>query len=118
MHPQSTDRPLAQVACARQKTRSPVRAGRDACSGPEYKFAYSLTRAEADASDLTQQTFYLWATKGHQLRERSKVKTWLFTTLYRTFLDARKRQTRFPHCGLDEAAPEDLPAASPPSGLR
>src|SRR5258707_4414770 len=24
---------------------------------PLYKFAYSLTRAEADASDLTQQTF-------------------------------------------------------------
>ena len=30
-----------------------------------YQFAYSLTRAEADACDLTQQTFYVWATKGH-----------------------------------------------------
>jgi len=59
-----------------------------------YKFAFSLTRAEADASDLTQQTFYLWATKGHQLRERFKVKTWLFTTLYRTFLEGRRRQAR------------------------
>ena len=80
-----------------------------------YKFAFSLTRAEADASDLTQQTFYLWATKGHQLRDRSKVKTWLFTTLHRIFLEARRRQTRFPHRGLDEVAPEDLPASSPPS---
>src|SRR4051812_33125976 len=26
-----------------------------------YKFALSLTRSEADACDLTQQTFYLWA---------------------------------------------------------
>ena len=77
-----------------------------------YKFAFSLTRAEADASDLTQQTFYLWATKGHQLRERSKVKTWLFTTLHRIFLQARRRQTRFPHHSLDEVAPEDLPASS------
>src|SRR6267142_5182092 len=82
---------------------------------PLYKFAYSLTRAEADASDLTQQTFYLWATKGHQLRERSKAKVWLFTTLYRNYLEARKRQSRFPHRGLDEVAPEDLPASSPPS---
>ena len=30
-----------------------------------YKFAFSRTRSEADASDFTQQTFYLWATKGH-----------------------------------------------------
>src|SRR6267378_1188173 len=82
---------------------------------PLYKFAFSLTRAEADASDLTQQTFYLRATKGHQLRERSKAKAWLLTTLYRTFLEARRRQTRFPHRGLDEVAPEDLPASSPPS---
>ena len=80
---------------------------------PLYKFAFSLTRAEADASDLTQQAFYLWATKGHQLRDRFKVKTWLFTTLHRIFLEARRRQTRFPHRSLDEVAPEDLPASSP-----
>jgi hypothetical protein len=29
---------------------------------PLYRFAFSLTRAEADAKDLTQQTFYIWAT--------------------------------------------------------
>src|SRR5258706_15871184 len=85
---------------------------------PLYKFAFSLTRAEADASNLTQQTFYLWATKGHQLREGSKAKTWLFTTLHRIFLQARRRQTRFPQRGLDEVAPEDLPAALPPPGDR
>src|SRR6266436_9727365 len=85
---------------------------------PLYKFAFSLTRAKTDASDLTQQTFYLWATKGHQLREGSKAKTWLFTTLHKIFLQARRRQTRFPQRGLDEVAPEDLPAASPPPGDR
>jgi len=85
---------------------------------PLYKFAFSLTRAETDASDLTQQTFYLWATKGHQLREGSKAKSWLFTTLHRIFLQARRRQPRFPQRGLDEVAPEDLPAASPPPGDR
>ena len=77
-----------------------------------YKFALSLTQAEADARDLTQQTFYRWAAKGHQLRDRSKVKTWLFTTLHRIFLQAGRRQTRFPHHSLGEVAPEDLPASS------
>ena len=85
---------------------------------PLYQFAYSLTRAEADACDLTQQTFTVWAVKGHQLRESSKVKTWLFTTLHREFLESRRRQTRFPHSDLDTAEP-DLPVVAPPgvSGL-
>ncbi|HUR45369.1 MAG TPA: RNA polymerase sigma factor [Candidatus Saccharimonadales bacterium] len=67
---------------------------------PLYKFALSLTGATADASDLTQQTFYVWATKGHQLRDRSKVKSWLFTTLHREFLNNRKRAVRFPDVEL------------------
>ena len=79
---------------------------------PLYQFAFSLTRAEADACDLTQQTFYVWATKGHQLRDASKVKTWLFTTLHRAFLEGRRRQTRFPHFELSEVEPE-LPALPP-----
>jgi len=29
-----------------------------------FKFAMSLTRAESDAEELTQQTFYVWARKG------------------------------------------------------
>ena len=77
-----------------------------------YQFAFSLTRVEADACDLTQQTFYVWATKGHQLRDESKVKTWLFTTLHREFLEACRRQTRFPHYELSQVALE-LPAVSP-----
>jgi RNA polymerase sigma factor (sigma-70 family) len=80
--------------------------------GPLYQFAFSLTRGEADACDLTQQTFTIWATKGHQLRDISKVKTWLFTTLHREFLNSRRRQTRFPHLELDAVAAE-LPVVSP-----
>ena len=74
---------------------------------PLYRFALSLTCLEADACDLTQQTFYIWATKGHQLRDRSKVKSWLFTTLHREFLNIRKRALRFPQVELNEAI-EDL----------
>jgi RNA polymerase sigma-70 factor (ECF subfamily) len=80
---------------------------------PLYRFALSLTRAEADASDLTQHTFYAWATKGHQLRDHSKTKTWLFTTLHRAFLGGYRRRSRFPHHGLDEVAVEDLPVSTP-----
>lgn len=79
---------------------------------PLYQFAFSLTRAEADACDLTQQTFYVWATKGHQLRDPGKVKTWLFTTLHRLFLESRRRQTRFPHHEL-ESAEIELPVIQP-----
>jgi RNA polymerase sigma-70 factor (ECF subfamily) len=67
-----------------------------------YRFALSLARNSADASDLTQQTFYVWATKGSALRDLSKAKTWLFTTLYREFLRTRRRGQRL-------TAIEDLP---------
>ena len=77
-----------------------------------YRFAFSLTRSEADACDLTQQTFYIWATKGHQLQDRSKVKSWLFTTLHREFLNIRKRFVRFPHVELDDGI-EEIPVILP-----
>ncbi len=79
---------------------------------PLYQFAFSLARDEAEACDLTQQTFCIWAVKGHQLRDTTKVKTWLFTTLHREFLGTRRRQSRFPHLELEQAAP-DLPVVSP-----
>jgi RNA polymerase sigma factor (sigma-70 family) len=73
---------------------------------PLYQFAFSLTRDEPDACDLVQQTFCIWANKGHQLRDTTKVKTWLFTTLHREFLGARRKETRFPHVDLEYAAAE------------
>jgi RNA polymerase sigma-70 factor, ECF subfamily len=84
---------------------------------PLYQFAFSLARDEADACDLTQETFCIWAAKGHQLRDASKVKTWLFTTLHREFLGSRRRQTRFPHLELEQVAAE-LPVVSPASANR
>jgi len=80
--------------------------------GPLYQFAFSLTRDEADSCDLVQQTFCIWAAKGHQLRDNTKVKTWLFTTLHREFLSARRKEVRFPHIDLEYAAAE-LPVVSP-----
>lgn len=78
-----------------------------------YRFGLSLTRSEAEASDLTQQTFYIWASKGHQLRDKSKAKAWLFTTLHRQFLETRRGAKNFASVALDDAGPE-LPSVSPP----
>ena len=84
---------------------------------PLYRFAISLTRSEADACDLAQQTFYMWAAKGHQLRDPSKVKSWLFTTLHRAFLESRRTLIRFPHAELTETD-ADLPVILPEAARR
>ncbi len=75
---------------------------------PLYRFALSLTRSEADACDLVQETYRRLAAKGHQLRDESKAKTWLFTTLYRRFIDSWKWRSKFHHIEI-ESAEMDLP---------
>ncbi len=57
-----------------------------------YRFAYSLTGNDADASDLTQQSFFLAQTRQHQLREAGKGKQWLFTIIHHEFLRSRRSQ--------------------------
>jgi len=51
-----------------------------------YRFAFSLADNSDDACELTQETFARLLAKGGQLRDHSKVRAWLFTTLYRTYL--------------------------------
>ena len=84
---------------------------------PLYRFALSLSRNESDAADIVQEVFYLWAAKGHQLADKTKVKTWLFTTLHREFMARRRRLKRFPHHELAEVENE-LPEAPPRPELR
>jgi RNA polymerase sigma-70 factor (ECF subfamily) len=73
-----------------------------------FRFALSLSKSEAEAADLTQQTFFLWAAKGHQLRDGSKAKSWLFTTLYREFLGGRRHDVRFPTIELDDVHEQEM----------
>ena len=84
----------------------------EAYYAPLFRFAYSLTHAESSACDLVQETFVVWAQKGHQLQDASKVKTWLFTTLHRRFLQDKRRETRFVHVELGGAESE-LPVLQP-----
>jgi RNA polymerase sigma-70 factor, ECF subfamily len=80
---------------------------------PLYRFALSLARSEADAGDLVQQTFYRWAMKGDQLRDKSKVKSWLFTTLHREFLGQRRHEDKFPKVEISTDDGHELAAESP-----
>ncbi len=73
---------------------------------PLFQFALSLTGSEPDACDLTQHTFQTWQLKGDQLRDPAKLRSWLFTTLHRAFLQTKRRETRFPHYELDEVNSE------------
>ena len=71
-----------------------------------YRFAFSLAKTEEQAADLTQQTFFIWAKKGHQLKDRTKVKSWLFTTLHREFLKQIRRSSRMVVGEVAEYRPE------------
>ena len=77
---------------------------------PLYRFAFTLTHSEAQAWDLTQETFRKFATKGHQLAAQAKAKSWLFTTLYREFIDGHRRDSRLEP--LDNANMKCFPSLS------
>lgn len=83
----------------------------DAHYVPLFRFALSLTKNQADAGDLTQQTFFIWAKQGHALREVDKAKSWLFTTLYREFLRGRRRSERV--TALEDLGPVESDPPAP-----
>ena len=80
-----------------------------------FHFALSLAKREAEACDLTQEAFYLLASKGRQVRDITKLKSWLLTTCYREFLRRERHETCFPKVeislvedGLAEVTPEAI----------
>ena len=74
-----------------------------------HRFALSLARNPEEARDLTEESYCRLLSKSAQLRDRTKVKSWLFTTLYRVFLGWKRHEKRFPHFEFS-AAESQLPA--------
>ena len=77
-----------------------------------YRFAYSLAGNADDASELTQETYYRLLSNDRQLRDPTRIKAWLFTTLYRVFLGQKRHSTRFPHLTISSVEHE-LPVLTP-----
>ena len=69
-----------------------------------YHFALHLARDPEEAADLTQYAYEQLTRKHEQIRDPGKVKSWLQSTLYRKFIDQKRRIIRFPQVELDEEA--------------
>jgi len=78
---------------------------------PLYRFAYSLTRNEAAALDLTQQTFLILTRHVHQIKAQDKLKSWLFTTLRREFLRLVRHQNSHPEVEF-QPGQHDVPSTA------
>ena len=68
---------------------------------PLYRFALALAGSERDAADLTQETFFILCKHKDQVREPDKIKSWLFTTLRRTFLKTLQARNSRPEVELE-----------------
>lgn len=72
-----------------------------------YRYAYRLTGSQADAEDLTQQTFLVALEQGGSVRDEERVQSWLFTVLRHRFWKQRRRQR--PIVGREEFDWSELP---------
>jgi RNA polymerase sigma-70 factor, ECF subfamily len=68
---------------------------------PVYRFALTLACSETEAADLTQETFLILCRQHEQVREPDKIKSWLFTTLRRTFFRTLRRRQAHPEVELE-----------------
>ncbi|QVQ25384.1 sigma-70 family RNA polymerase sigma factor [Achromobacter deleyi] len=74
------------------------------------RFALRLTRDPVSADDLVQSTLERALTRWRGRRPQGNVRAWLFTILYRQFLDSQRRSRRYARlldwfAGSDAAAP-------------
>lgn len=80
--------------------------------GNLYRFAFSLAGNADDAAELTQEAFVKLLTRGGQLRDPDKAKSWLFTTLYRIFAGWKRHEKRFQHLEI-VSVEHELPSVTP-----
>ena len=82
-----------------------------ALAGDVYRYAFMLSRNEAQAEDLVQETFLRAWRFFDSLRDDSKAKSWLFTTVRREH--ARQFERYRP--GFDEVDLDTLAGDGPPA---
>jgi RNA polymerase sigma-70 factor, ECF subfamily len=93
-------------------TEAELTAEVEAHYAPLYRFALGLTGGSSAAADLTQEAIYRWLRDPGAVRDRARLRSWLFTTLYREHLRHARRTLRFPEQELETVAHE-LPAVAP-----
>lgn len=79
-----------------------------------YRYAFRLTGRQADAEDLTQQTFLIAQQKLGQLRDETKVDRWLFAVLRSRFSKNRSRRGPL-YAGSMEMDMDAMAVEPPPS---
>jgi RNA polymerase sigma-70 factor (ECF subfamily) len=81
-----------------------------------YRYAFRLAGAQADAEDLTQQTFLIAQQKLHQVRDAGKARSWLFTIVRNCYLKQLRRPAPEPAASLDLAVGHIPDDSVPPAG--
>ena len=82
---------------------------------PLYRFALSLSKNPDDALDLTQSAFFKLSEKIGDIRDNSRIKSWLFSVVHRAYIDQYRHNTRFPKDTI-ELIPEPAMEGSRPPG--
>ena len=80
-----------------------------------YAAALRLTRNEADAEDLVQDTYLRAFRSAGQVEPGTNLRGWLFTILHNTFLNQRRDRSRNP-VDTDSEVVEQAPAAGEGAG--
>ena len=83
-----------------------------------YRFALSMTRDEADADDVVQETFLRAYRSWHTYAEGSDCRKWLFTICRNVFLRSRERERRKVDHGGDDAHLETMASVMMSVSLR
>ncbi|MBL4575672.1 MAG: sigma-70 family RNA polymerase sigma factor [Opitutaceae bacterium] len=66
-----------------------------------FRFTLRYTQNEADATDLTEETFVKVFFNAHKFRAKAHVKTWIFTIAANLCRDHFRKKKRHPHISLD-----------------
>jgi RNA polymerase sigma-70 factor (ECF subfamily) len=77
------------------------------------RFARSLTGDAAAADDLVQAALERALTRGADLRDPAALQAWLFSVLYRAFVDEHRRMARWKRIARLFSAEDDASAPTP-----